>query len=126
MANINIENFNGIEVKIDYKPILDKYADECKDNIKQNVTAQKLNRTGKYLAGWTVEEDTDFLGNYSVVVWNETSWQLTHLLENGHAIVNKKGGTGWASAHPHIAKGYRSVKRGFIDAINKVQLDIKI
>lgn len=121
MANINIENFNGIEVKIDYKPVLEKYADKCKDIIKQNSPK----RTGKYQDGWVAQADTDYLGNYSVVVWNETSWQLTHLLENGHAIVNKKGGTGWASGKPHIKKGYRAVKNAFETDIQKIQLTIK-
>ena len=121
MADINIENFNGIEVEIDYEYVLNRYADKCLSIIKQNSPS----KTGKYRDGWVAEADTDYLGNYSVVVWNETSWQLTHLLENGHAIVNKKGGTGWASAKPHIQKGYRAVRNAFEQDIKKVQLKIK-
>lgn len=121
MKDINIENFKGIEVEIDYKPILDKYGEKCKDIIVQNSPK----KSGRYRDGWRATADTDYLGNYSVTVWNETDWQLTHLLENGHAIVNKKGGTGWASAKPHIKKGYRAVKNAFEQDINNVKLTIK-
>ena len=37
-----------------------------------------------------------------VIVHNKTDYQLTHLLENGHVIRNKKGTYGRAPAHPHI------------------------
>lgn len=121
MTDINIEHFNGIEVKIEYEPILNKYANECRDIVAKNSPR----RTGRYASTWVATEDKDYLGNYSVTVWNEKNWQLTHLLENGHAIVNKKGGTGWASAKPHIKKGYRAVKNAFIRDINKVTLTIK-
>lgn len=120
MKDIKIENFNELEVKIDYVPILKKYAEKCKELVEQKSPV----RTGKYKKGWRAVEDKDYLGNVSVVVWNETDWQLTHLLENGHAIVNKKGGVGRASPHKHIAPSYRAVRNGFIKDIENVKLNI--
>ena len=61
-------------------------------------------------------------------VWNATNWQLTHLLENGHVIVNKKNGVGWASAKPHIKPTYDDLKPKFVTAMTtdteiKIKLD---
>lgn len=52
------------------------------------------NRTGKYRKGWRVKKEGT---NY--IIHNATDYQLTHLLERGHAL---KGG-GRAQAYPHIA-----------------------
>ena len=75
---------------------------------------------------WIAEPETARDGAYSVRVWNHTDWQLTHLLENGHLIVNKKKGVGWASAHPHIDKAFKSVKNKFIKAMQNVDTKVDI
>lgn len=124
MKDINIEDFNGIDVKIDYKPIIDKYAGECKQRIVDNARATIKGR-GTYIKGWVAEKGKDYLNNYSVTVWNSTEWQLTHLLENGHLIVNKKGGAGWSAPRRHIRKGFNSVKNRFENEIKRVQLEIE-
>lgn len=121
MKDINIEDFSGIEAEIDYQPILDKYGELCAEKIKEKSPV----RTGSYRDGWVAEADKDYLGEYSVVVWNQTSWQLTHLLENGHAIVNKKGGVGRASPRPHIKKGYNAIKNEFVRAMKEVNINFK-
>ena len=36
------------------------------------------------------------------IVHNSKNYQLTHLLEDGHVVVNKHGVVGRASAHKHI------------------------
>ena len=120
MKNINIDNFNGFDVQIEYKSIIDKYSKGCCEIIKDNSPKKR----GKYAKGWVAKADTDYLGNYSVVVENETDWQLTHLLENGHIIANKKGGVGWASPKPHIKKGFNAVRNRFSNDIKKVNLII--
>ena len=53
----------------------------------------------KYNAGWTYKKMTSTKKSSGVVVHNATHYQLTHLLENGHALV----GGGRAQAFPHIA-----------------------
>ena len=59
-------------------------------------------RTGSYARGWRLKT-LKMSGNVTdVVVHNATDYSLTHLLEKGHVIRNKKGTYGRAPAHPHI------------------------
>lgn len=59
-------------------------------------------RSGSYAKGWRLKT-LKMSGNVTdVVVNNATDYQLTHLLENGHVVVNAKGTFGRAPAHPHI------------------------
>jgi len=73
-------------------------AKECRDEIKQN--SPEL--TGDYKKGWRVKTNFESREDIRLTVHNKTDYQLTHLLEKGHAGV---GGTakGSAPAYPHIA-----------------------
>lgn len=64
--------------------------------------------TGKYNRGWSSKPQEGHSGSryyYSYVVYNKDKYRLTHLLEKGHAIKNKKGGVSYGdvAAFPHIA-----------------------
>lgn len=120
---IPIEQFNGFDITLEYNKIVDKYADECKGIVKSKSPSGNR-RNKKYKDGWTTKVEKTEKNGYMVVVWNETNWQLTHLLENGHAIVNKKGGVGWASAIPHIETAYRSIRNKFIKAMQEVTVKV--
>lgn len=122
MSDINIEKINGIDIKLKYNEVVDEYSELCCSKI-QNKSPKGFR--GKYARGWRTEVDKTYGGGYGVVVYNATDWQLTHLLENGHIIANKKDGTGWASAKPHINPAYRSVKNKFIKAMENVDYDMK-
>ena len=66
-------------------------------------TVQKLKNTspkkyGDYARGWKVSKKE----RGSLVVHNATDYQLTHLLENGHVIRNKKGTYGRTNGIKHI------------------------
>lgn len=121
--DINLENFNGFEIKLEYEKICDKYAEECKDIIKSK-SPDGVRKRKKYKDGWVTKVGTSNRNGYLVTVWNETNWQLTHLLENGHVIVNKRGGEGWASPIPHIDDAYRSIRNKFIKAMQDVEIKI--
>lgn len=125
MGNININHFKGFEIDIDYSDILEEYGEKCKDLIQQKASQLKIKKSGRYINGWTTSKEKFGKSGNGVVVHNKTDWQLTHLLENGHAIVNKKDGTGWASAKPHIDPSYRAVKNKFIKAMENARLNIK-
>ena len=126
MSDIDIEKMTEFKVKIDFDEIVDKYAEECKDKVKANAEAVLKKHRGRYVQGWTTEESRGRKGEYGKAVWNKTDWQLTHLLEYGHLIVNKKNGVGWAYPHPHIDKAFRSVKNRFIKAMQNADLKIDI
>ena len=90
--------------------ILDEYGDEVKQVARKDAqkagrdTAKDLRnvspkKSGDYASGWgTKQVDAD-----TVTVYNRKMPGLTHLLEKGHLIRNKKGTYGRAPAHPHIA-----------------------
>lgn len=97
-------------VAVQLKEILDDYSREVKSVCKDSITAtakesvQKLRntspkKTGSYAKGWRVKKD----GDMTQTVHNATDYQLTHLLENGHIIRNKKGTYGRTSGRKHIA-----------------------
>ena len=85
-------------VSAQMEKILDDYSAEIKNASRKSVqstakdTAQRLRdtsakKTGEYAKGWAskrIDADTS-------VTYNRTMPGLTHLLERGHLIVNKKG-----------------------------------
>lgn len=97
-------------VDIQMKELLDEVSKEVRDaganGIKKisKESATKLRntspkKTGSYAKGWTTKKN----GDMDIVVHNKTDYQLTHLLENGHVIRNKKGTYGRTSGVKHIA-----------------------
>lgn len=97
-------------IEVQMKELLDTVNNEVKESTKRNIDAvsreavQKLKntsprKTGSYSKGWAVKRE----GEMDVVVHNRTDYQLTHLLENGHVIKNKKGTYGRVSGRKHIA-----------------------
>lgn len=132
-----IDDFTEFKCFVYFDSVVDEYAQKCANELKtiSKAKLKKHRRNNTYAEGWEVKEmkgknksTKGRKGNmeYEVVVWNRTNYQLTHLLENGHLIVNKRGGVGWASAHPHIDEAYRRVKEPFIRAMEKAKLDFEI
>ncbi len=78
---------------------------EAKEELKQ--TSPK--KTGRYSKGWTVKKDRKNKSYYTVKVWNRTDYQLTHLLEFGHATRNG----GRTKAIPHIRPVEEKYKEKF-------------
>lgn len=102
-------------VSVQVEKILDEYKDKVQDVTNESISktskeaVQKLRNTspkrpngGSYAKGWTVKKETK-LGINSAIVHNRTDYQLTHLLENGHIIKNKKGEYGRTNGIKHIA-----------------------
>ena len=96
-------------VSVQMAELLDEIDKETRDSARKNVdrvakeAVQKLRntspvKTGSYASGWGTKKQ----GEMDVVVYNRTDASLTHLLENGHVIKNKKGTYGRAPAHKHI------------------------
>lgn len=96
-------------VSIQMKELLDEVNKDVENSAKRNIqtvakeSVQKLKntsprKTGSYAKGWGVKRQ----GEMDVIVHNRTDYQLTHLLENGHVIRNKKGTYGRTNGIKHI------------------------
>lgn len=101
---------------LDVNKILDNYAKHIAKEVTtdaEEVAKQGMNelkntngtyqvRSGKYNKGWRVKTDKLKNGGESII-YNATSYQLTHLLEKGHDIVGRDGQKkGRARAFKHI------------------------
>lgn len=122
MRDIDIETFTGLEIKLDFDKPLKEQAEECKNEIVKNCNERGWKN---YVKGWTVTRKGKS-GESWYVVWNKTDYFLTHLLEKGHIIANKKGGVGYAAPHPHIKPAFDKIKKNFSKKIiNDMIIEIK-
>lgn len=119
---------NTESISVQLKTILEEYdedlkrlvartcktvAEETAEEVKNNAISVVGN--GKYARGWKATEKK---GGW--VVHNERHYQLTHLLENGHAIANQFGKYGGRTrAFRHIAPAERRGIMRFEEEIEK-------
>lgn len=101
-------------VTVQMDKILDSYSREVQEATNKAIdsvakeSASKLRdtsprKTGDYAKGWKVKKERGKDGLQTVIVHNKTNYQLTHLLENGHVVRNKKGTYGRTRPIKHIA-----------------------
>jgi Bacteriophage HK97-gp10, putative tail-component len=90
----------------DVQKLAKKVADEGKEKIK----AASPVLTGDYKDGWRVKKQVK-----KYIVHNATNYQLTHLLEFGHAKVDG----GRVEAQPHIAPVETKMMDDFEKGIEK-------
>lgn len=95
---------------VDINRILGMYTNDVNTTLQAviNTTARdaanKLKstspkRSGDYAKNWSVKKEN----GYAVVYNKAPTYRLTHLLENGHDVVDRNGEkVGHAPAHPHI------------------------
>lgn len=101
-------------ISVQMRKILDAYEDRVKNVYEMSVSrvsreaVQRLRNTspkksGSYARGWSLKKVKSRANVMDVIVHNRTDYQLTHLLENGHVIRNKKGTYGRTRPIKHIA-----------------------
>ena len=89
------------------------------EQAKKETQAASPRRTGRYKRGWAVKEEVQRLSS-EAIVHNRTSYQLTHLLEKGHAL--KRGGRtiGHVRAFPHIGPAEERAIRNLEEAVERI------
>ena len=75
--------------------------DACKV-AKSDLRSNSPKKSGDYAKGWAYKVTSPAEGSYHGTVYNSTKYQLTHLLEKGHA---KRGG-GRVAGIPHIEPAF--------------------
>jgi hypothetical protein len=102
--------------------VADEVKQACKDVSKEmteNIKRDSPEMTGDYAKGWrqkTIYEDKN---NIRIRTHNATDYQLTHLLEFGHA----KTGGGRVEGKPHIAPNEEKAKKELLERIEKAVSD---
>lgn len=115
-GDVDIEKLKFIAFDIKYNEPLRKIADKCLIDIKKESHDKGWE---DYLRGWEISEHKEADEKKSYTLHNSTDYRLTHLLENGHLIVNKKGGVGWASPHPHIRPAFNRAEKNIVNVVKK-------
>ena len=95
----------------DMKKAVKKAGNEVRSEIQANAPKD----TGAYAKSWAVKKMKESSEKLEVVVHSKNRYQLTHLLEYGHAL---RGG-GRAKAQPHIAPAEEHGIEGLEKAIER-------
>lgn len=83
--------------------------------LKETSPRGKGSRAKPYHLGWESKIKIKGKNKYHRVIWNKTNYQLTHLLEFGHAT--KNGGR--TRAQPHIQPIEDKYQTEFVDLLSK-------
>lgn len=109
------------EVKEDVHEEAAKAAKKAAETTRDHLKANSPTKSGKYKKGWTVKKlDDGDLGAATYVVYNKSMPGLTHLLENGHAVVNKYGEYGRTNGKPHIVDAAKIGAEEFVEEATRL------
>lgn len=90
-------------------------AKQARDELKRTSPRRRKIRNNQYYKVWAIKLSKRKTGVYRKVIWNKTNYQLTHLLEFGHAT--KNGGR--TKPIPHIRPVEQKYNVEFIDLLEK-------
>lgn len=122
MGRVKIDNFDK-----ELSKILEEYADNITEGTQKAVeeaakvakkeakSGSPVGKRGRYQKGWSIKQKKSRLG-VEATVYNRTDYQLTHLLEKGHAL---RGG-GRSRAIPHIAPAEKNAIKNITKAVEKI------
>ena len=108
------------DIEEDVEDTVTEVAKEAKQELIQTSPRSGIARKTKYYKGWAIKNDgrTRKKHYYGKTIWNKTNYQLTHLLEFGHATRNG----GRTSPQPHIRKVEEKYGTKFADLLeNKIR-----
>ena len=85
-------------------------------DLRKDIQANSPDDTGDYRKGWRERVAYESPDDIRMTVYNKTDYQLTHLLEYGHAKV----GGGRVEGHPHIGPAEERMEKKLIQDIKAV------
>lgn len=98
------------ETVVDMKASVRSSAKICVQELRKNSPVL----SGDYAKGWRSKDAYESATDIRIQVYNKTDYQLTHLLEDGHAKVN--GGT--VPGTPHIEPAAEKASQLLLKDIN--------
>ena len=99
----------------DVVEVTDAVTKEAIEELRATSPRGKATRRTKYYKGWSSKIQKRNKLKYQKVIWNKTNYQLTHLLEFGHATRNG----GMTKAIPHIRPVEEKYGVKFVDLVEK-------
>lgn len=109
-----LENYKE-DIDEDVVETVDDVTKRAKEELIRTSPRGKGTRNNPYYRGWTVKLNKKTTGTYYKVIWNKTNYQLTHLLEFGHATRNG----GRTRAIPHIQPVEQKYQVEFVDKLKQ-------
>lgn len=109
-----LENYRE-DIQEDVEEVTDIVTRKAKDELRQISPRRKGSRSNPYYKGWSVKIQKRGKLKYHKVIWNKTNYQLTHLLEFGHATRNG----GRTKAIPHIQPVEQKYNVEFVDLLEQ-------
>ena len=121
MSGVNIDDLAEIIVN-DMQDVIDDDAEALEGNdraagqkavrLLRDRSRKRVHHGGSYAKAWTSDVETDETGTSCTV--HNRQYQLTHLLEKGHAIANQSGRYPGHVAGDHVIEGvYNEVAAEF-------------
>lgn len=104
------------DITEDVKEVTDEITQEAVTELKQKSPRRKGSRKKPYYKGWRKQQEKQNKGRYVIKIHNKTNYQLTHLLEFGHAT--KKGKE--TDAIPHVRPIEKKYKEKYEKSITTV------
>lgn len=101
------------------RPVQDKSAEGLSKDVKTSATS--LFGSGKYADGWTWKRQGD-----ATVVYNAGKHaSLSHLLENGHMVVDRSGRNHgfWQPPAQHISPPYMTWRETYLEQLKQAARD---
>jgi hypothetical protein len=114
VANINnLANEIARELQR-YTNLVTEEVEVAKDEVAKDLVSElkqtSPKETGSYRKGWRIKRERNKL-----IVHNKTNYQLTHLLEHGHA----KAGGGRVPAKVHIRPAEEKAVADYLDRVER-------
>lgn len=120
--NVTTSVTGAKELKFDLSHAIQQAQDESAKGLSEDVKnkAASLFGAGVYANGWTWKRE----GNSTVVYNGGKQASLSHLLENGHMVVDRNGGQHgfWKPPAQHVAPPYQHWRTEYMA---KLQLSVR-